>query len=125
MAAAALVLVGVTAVIEGDTLALDGALWNSAQTLVDQHLATPIQIDAGFDWMGYHSPSGYDKLSQTNQQFDPITGLFPGLHICYVVAAHSEQHPGWTLVSTRAYHAYGLLGRRLVYTYSVQGTCAS
>ena len=108
-ASAALVLMaGTTALITGNALSFDAARWQAASDLVAQG-ASPTDIDAGLEWVGYHSTTAADVPAAWRPGASPwTTKMFHSSRSCFLVSASDV--PGTEVLRTLEYRKYGLFG---------------
>ena len=120
-AAAGLLLACVTAAITLNGLARDAARWDAAEAL-QQSGMSPMSIDAGLEWLGWHSAEGVGDPGTFNATASTswYAPMFPDSRICVLVAA-SPQAAG-RLIDRVDYRTYGLFGRAHLYIYDV-GDC--
>lgn len=100
------------------TMAYDAARWDAARELLDQGVPAT-DIDAGLEWVGYHSPvaAGARGGLGRAQRAPWYLPMFPDSRQCYLVTP--EQRPAGDLVSTYAYRPYVFFGRADLQIYRV------
>ena len=114
-------LMVISLLITANGLARDAAQWHAAQNLVSAG-ARPTDIDAGFDWVGYHSPvPALPSLSGGESEFGFWNALFPRSRVCFAVSV--SPIPGQRPVSQFHYRTFALLGSSYLDIYKV-GSCS-
>lgn len=101
--------------LTANALALDAREWHVGQRLVATGVS-PRDIDAGFDWVGWHAAGPADAAllgSSPRESF--YVPMFRGSRACLVVS--SQAVPEATLVGSVPYESFALFGtsRFLVY----------
>ena len=97
-------------------LAFDAARWAEGIRL-QREGASAADINAGLEWVGYHSPAGVDPSSASHRS--AVGGwmhLFPHARECYVVTASPRPDLG-PPISQRPYRAYAVFGEAWLWTY--------
>lgn len=93
----------------------DAQRWQVATALTGRGVAAD-QIDAGLEWLGYHSPSGVvNRYPAASLGFE---GYFYARDTCYVVTAVRQNRSGWTLQSTTDYRTFYVAGTSKLYVYA-------
>jgi hypothetical protein len=95
--------------------AFDTARWDFGRQLVATGMAAT-DVDAGFEWTGYHSARGVDSLP-LDDRLTWYDGTFAGSRPCYAVSSASRPRPGWRLVRTLTYREYVVFGTATLYAY--------
>ena len=96
--------------------ARDAARWHAAQKLADSGIPTT-DIDAGFEWVGWHS--GQPKTAPSTM--GSWASAFSDTRACYTVA--SSQLPAGEVITTHDYNTFVLFGDSTIWVQST-GTCA-
>jgi hypothetical protein len=97
-------------------LAFDAARWAEGLRL-QRAGASATDIDAGFEWVGYHSPAAADSSSTSHgSAVGHWMHLFPQARECYVVTASARPDLG-APISRRPYRAYAVFGTAWLWTY--------
>ncbi|WP_172798290.1 glycosyltransferase family 39 protein [Mycobacterium sp. GA-1285] len=113
VAAVAILAATSTAVI-ANALAFDAARWHAASKLVARGVAHT-DINAGFEWVGYHAAQPASWSSADSDAFSWYMSMFEHSRNCYVVSA-SPLH-GLRLISTEHYRTYALAGSSNLWIY--------
>ena len=119
---AGLLLAGLGAVsfaILLDSVAFDAARWRVGEAEVARGIPAT-WIDAGFEWVGYHSPDHANVHTRFPKYGAPYTRLWPSYRQCVVVSSSRLSWPGMTLAETRqdAYRMLLVVGdARPLYVY--------
>jgi hypothetical protein len=80
-------LAAISLLISANGLSLDAAQWHEAENLVSDGIPAT-SVDAGFDWVGFHSPLPAQESSVGGVTKIAVwTALFPRSHACLLVAA--------------------------------------
>jgi hypothetical protein len=97
-------------------LAFDAARWAEGLRL-QRAGASATDIDAGFEWVGYHSSAAADSSSTSHgSAVGHWMHLFPQARECYVVTASPRPDLG-SPISRRPYRAYAVSGTAWLWTY--------
>jgi hypothetical protein len=102
--------------------ALDAARWDAGRRLVAAGVPAT-DVDAGFEWSGYHSPNGMDPRPVP----DPLnwySARFPDNRSCFAVYSSAQRHAGWRLVRTVPYRRFIIAGSTRLWVYDT-GRCPS
>ena len=104
--------------VMANAFAFDGARWRAGNDLVAAGV-NPSAIDAGFEWMGYHSV-GRARLAHPVATDPPYRGWWPDTPICGWVTTASEQPAPARLIAVERYPLY-LVGGELapLYAYAI------
>jgi hypothetical protein len=106
-----------------NTLAFDAARWRAGEAELARGVPAT-SIDAGFEWVGYHSPDIADNGAPFPVHATPYTRLWPTYHQCVVVSSSRLDWPGLRLAETQQ-DAYRLLlvagPREPLYIYRAVG----
>jgi len=102
--------------LTANVLAFDGARWAEGLRL-QRAGASAADINAGLEWVGYHSSAAVDPSSTSHPS---AVGwwmrLFPQARECYVVTASARPDLG-PPISRRPYRAYAVWGAAWLWTY--------
>ncbi len=90
-----------------NTLAFDVARWRIGEAELARGIPATA-IDAGFEWVGYHSPDIANVRAPFAKNATPYTRLWPSYHQCVVVSSSRLDWPGMRLAETQR-DAYRLL----------------
>ena len=97
-------------------LAFDAARWAEGLRLQRAGVSAT-DIDAGLEWVGYHSPAAADPSSTSHRSaVGHWMHLFPQARECYVVTASARPDLG-PPISQRPYRAYAVFGAAWLWTY--------
>ncbi|MFK3981018.1 hypothetical protein ACI2K4_11650 [Micromonospora sp. NPDC050397] len=96
--------------------ALDAARWRAGEELVASGVPAT-DIDAGFEWSGYHAPNGVDYVPKGTSLVNWYGAKFADNRPCYVLASSAQSEPGWHLVRTVDYRSYVLAGTARLWVY--------
>jgi len=99
-------------------LAFDSARWSQATRLVRAGLA-PRTIDAGLEWVGFHSPSpAFDTKPSAGRTKLPwyASTVYPTAPECFVFAASPQSGLG-RLIGTFGYRTFLLAGSSRMFLY--------
>jgi hypothetical protein len=114
-----------------DTQDLLDLRWAAGEQLVQLGYRAD-QVDAGFDWLGYHYPAMArpDRIVLETHDYPPATydAYFPEFRRCAFASPQPiAPPPGFTLVGTVRHHRlYGLMsGTMYLYGVSLQDGAAS
>lgn len=112
-------LLGVSLLVTTSAMAFDGARWDTASALVRSGWS-PAQVDAGLEWVGYHTPGQAMPTDRHPDAYGPFMDMFPNSQQCVVVAgAPLPAAEGTTLVGTQEYRSFVVLGRSTLWIYQV------
>jgi hypothetical protein len=121
-------LAATSTAITANALAFDAARWQAASSLVARGVP-PTDIDAGFEWVGYHAsgpaawssaPENAQNTSRSSAHPDALSfymALFEHSRECYVVSASPLD--GLRLDSTARYRTYALAGSSKLWIYQL------
>jgi hypothetical protein len=121
-------LAATSTAITANALAFDAARWQAASSLVARGVP-PTDIDAGFEWVGYHAsgpaawssaPENAQNTSRSSAHPDALSfymALFEHSRECYVVSASPLD--GLRLDSTARYRTYALAGSSKLWVYQL------
>jgi hypothetical protein len=100
----------------------DAQRWRTATQLTREGIPAT-QIDAGLEWIGYHSPSGVvDRYPSRSLGFEE---LFYTNDRCYAITAGRRHDSGWELKSIVTYPTFLVAGKSKLYVYATHaGQCA-
>jgi Dolichyl-phosphate-mannose-protein mannosyltransferase len=125
---AALLLVGVVAIVYASaTSSRAAATWQAAQELVASG-HTPTEVDAGYEWIGLHYPGSVGGGTDADERRlaprpDWMTSFFPRAGNCAIVSARRLTEPWLRPLGTRSY-GY-MLGTRELWLYRNTRPCGS
>jgi hypothetical protein len=78
----------------------------------------PTDVDAGFEWSGYHSPDGVNWAPADAPRVNWYANKFADNRPCFVLASSAQTgEPGWQLVGTRTYRPYVVTGTARIWVY--------
>ncbi|MFK3984120.1 hypothetical protein ACI2K4_27585 [Micromonospora sp. NPDC050397] len=100
--------------------ASDTARWEAGEALAETGVPRT-EIDAGFEWVGYHSADGFDRAPRTDRP-NWYADQVPGSRPCFVVAVSEQHRAGWRLVRTVEYQRYVIAGSAQLWIYDT-GRC--
>jgi hypothetical protein len=121
-AALALIVGAVIAALTLNSDAYDGARWQAGELLVHAGYS-PVQEDAGFEWVGYHSSGTADrerKVYGAPGFFTWYDNLFPDLQDCAYVSSLPWVNPNLHLLAIRTYDALGIAEPEHLRVYAVR-----
>ncbi len=121
-AALALTLGAVIAALTLNSDAYDGARWQAGELLLKAGYS-PVQEDAGFEWVGYHSSDTADrdrKVYGTPGFFTWYDKMFPDLQDCAYVSSLPWVNPNLQLLAIRTYDALGFAEPEQLRVYAVR-----
>ena len=101
-----------------NSFAFDSARWRGGERLV-QLGVVPDEVDAGYEWVGYHQPDlpGALEIIPTQSFYET---LWPGRRECGIVTSAREGPTGAALVGTVAYRLFLIAGpEELLFLYRV------
>jgi hypothetical protein len=119
--ALALIVGAVIAALTLNSDAYDGARWQAGDLLV-QAGYSPLQEDAGFEWVAYHSgdPADRDrKVIGAPGFFTWYDRMFPDLQDCAYVSSLPWVNPNLHLLAIRTYDALGFVEPEQLRVYAV------
>ena len=104
-----------------NSFAFDSARWSAGERLVEAGVR-PEEIDAGYEWVGYHQPLlPIDSGMFSIQTF--YATLWPGRRVCGIVTSEMNSAAGATLVGTVSYQLSLIAGpEEQLYLYHATGT---
>ena len=102
-----------------NALAYDAARWHAAEDITRSD-ASPTDIVAGLEWIGYHANGPAHAEREGHDRWFWATPMFDGARSCYVVSASPIE--GAELMGTSTYRTYAWLGRSTLYAYTT-GEC--
>lgn len=102
--------------ITANALAFDAARWRAASSLVAQGIP-PNNIDAGFEWVGYHASQPASWSSSHADGLGFYMRMFEHSRECYVVSASPLD--GLLPDSSSQYRTYALVGSSKLWVYRV------
>ena len=111
---AALLLFGLSLLLTAHAFAYDAARWRAADGLVAAGVA-PTDINAGFEWLGYHATTGVRWGQAHPEATGGFMPAFPESRECYVVAGAAL--PGRTPEAVIGYRTFALVGESRVWLY--------
>ena len=100
--------------------ALDAARWHAGQQLADAGVPAK-DIDAGFEWSGYHSPDGVDS-QPVSDSFNWYSWRFRENGRCFAVSSSPQRHGRWRLVRVTRYRSFVVTGTGRLWVYDT-GRC--
>lgn len=109
-------LAATSTAITANALAFDAARWRAASSLVARGAAAT-DIDAGFEWVGYHASEPAARSSAHADALSFYMRMFEYSRECYVVSASPLN--GLRLDSTEQYRTYALVGSSKLWVYQV------
>lgn len=113
LAGVALAIVAVTsAALAANAFAFDAATWHAATRLVDTGVQSD-RVDAGLDWVGWHSPAGAGRRLPGYG----IEGSFYTRPPCVVLFPANQPARGWTRAGTFRYRTYLIAGTSSLYAF--------
>ncbi len=101
--------------------AFDGARWMAGEKL-SRDAMTAAQIDAGFEWVGYHYPGlavhGRNVVGQPSydKQYE---AAFPAFSACAVVSSSAQRNPALSSLGVLGYDELGFARKEHLYLYQV------
>ncbi len=105
-----------------NALARDGAIWGSADRLVARGVPAT-GIDAGLDWVAYHSPTPVVRGQPENPaELGFWDQLFPDFRSCFAITV--SPLPGRRPVERVTYSTYAVAGTSVLDVYRL-GSCAT
>ncbi len=106
--------------LAGAALTVDAAEWHAGRDVVRAGVPAT-DVDAGFDWYGYHATTAADQRRLTTDPSTPYyLALFPRSRDCVAVSV-ARPKSGHVLRTIR-YRAYGVAGSAHLYVTDT-GTC--
>lgn len=117
-------LVALTVVLGADLSAYDAARWRAGERLVRSGIP-PRQVDAGFEWLGAHSPGVVPDRARGPwaPPLGPNAETFPSAGNCGLVASSPRPEPGLELVERRRFRGLGPLADGAVWAYRNPAAC--
>jgi hypothetical protein len=100
--------------------AFDAARWEAGRQLVAAGVPAT-DVDAGFEWSGYHSPNGVDRRPVPGR-LNWYSTHFPENRRCFAVYSSRQKHAGWRLVRTVPYRKFIVAKPARLWTYDT-GRC--
>jgi 4-amino-4-deoxy-L-arabinose transferase-like glycosyltransferase len=104
-----------------NALARDTARWDAAEkvSLTD---VPPMSIDAGLEWLGWHSADGVTepRIEPVDPSVSWYSSLFADARRCIVVATSPQ--PSGRLIAEYDYRTFAIVGHSSIYVYVV-GSC--
>ena len=113
------ILVGLSCfslVVTLNGLLRDGAQWKAAQAMITDGIPAR-QINAGFDWVGYHANEPAVVTTGLLTVFRKFAWKFPDSRSC--VAVTMVPLAGLRPLTTSSFATYGVAGSSTVYTYRI------
>jgi len=105
-------------ILMANAFAFDGARWRAGEDLVAAGLR-PDTIDAGFEWMGFHSITPA-RLAHPAPADPPYRGWWPDATTCGLVTGSPELPQHGRLVGVERYQLYLVTGPRVnLYLYAL------
>jgi hypothetical protein len=114
-------LAGLSLTITAYGSALDAARWDAGRQLVASGVPAT-DIDAGFEWTGYHSPNGVQPAPPDAPRINRYSAKFSGNRPCFAVASSAQSQPNWRLLGTASYRTYVVTGTGRLWVYDT-GNC--
>ena len=78
--------------------AFDAARWNAGRQLVATGVPAT-DIDAGFEWSGYHAPNGVDYAPADAPRINWYSAKFADNRPCFAVTSSAQSQPNWRLLT--------------------------
>jgi 4-amino-4-deoxy-L-arabinose transferase-like glycosyltransferase len=103
--------------------AVDAARWNVGRQLVASGVPAT-DIDAGFEWSGYHAPNGVDYGPPDAPRINWYSAKFADNRPCFAVASSAQSQPDWHLLRTVGYREYVVTGDARLWVYDT-GYCSA
>jgi len=98
----------------------DTQRWRTA-TQVAQSAVPAARIDAGLEWLGYHSPGGMtNRYPSSGLGFE---GFFSPVPSCRVISVAKESRHGWKLERVVTYSTFLVVGTSRLYVYDTNTPC--
>jgi hypothetical protein len=120
--ALALIVGAVVAALTLNADAYDGARWQAGELLLRAGYS-PVQEDAGFEWVGYHSSDNADqsrKIHGAPGFFTWYDEFFPDLQDCAYVSSLPWINPNLQLLAIRTYEEFGFAEPEHLRVYAVR-----
>ncbi len=115
------VLAGLSVAATAFGFALDAARWRTGERLTAAG-TPPTDIDAGFEWTGYHSPRGAERGAYTYPWINFYNPIMSANRPCLVLSSSPQQRDGWRLLRTTTYRSFIVTGTGRIWVYDT-GYC--
>jgi hypothetical protein len=99
-----------------NALARDTARWDAAETLSRTDVP-PMSIDAGLEWLGWHSVAGVTRTGPVDPTVSWYSNLFADARRCIVIATSPQ--PTGRLIAEYSYRTFAIVGHSSIFVYAV------